>query len=515
MNKLIVKIILVASVLNTWTIYAQSKQGMQYLADERWWSAEKEFSKTANDEDVFYKGYAQIKQDEAEKAKATFNSIATKPYGKIGLGLIELNAGNMDGAKKLFEAAANETKNKNSDIFIAISRAIAVSKATQKDAAPEWAKKAVDMQKSNADYRMVWGEAYASILDGGNAITQYEYARDYTPTSALPYAKIGQIYYRSRNYKDAMENLNKAMEKNPNNLVALNYLSQIYYLYKKYDSAKIYQAKILELGDKSPEDMAFMANIIFAEKDYDGAIKIITDIIKGDNKYNYLNRLIGYSYYETQKPAEAKDFLEKFMSTQPKDKIIAKDYDYLGKSYIDLGDTVKGLETMSRALEFNPNDKEAIKNLADYLKKIKRYEEALVWYKKMADLPDASSDDFFQLAGLYYSKKDYPNAEAAYTKVLEMSPNSSGTYYQRAGVRMMLDPTQETSSAKPDYEKFLELTVGKEEKFKKQIVKAKIYMAKDALIKTVDMVKAKQYIDEIEVLDPTNSELPGLKENLK
>jgi tetratricopeptide (TPR) repeat protein len=515
MNKLIVKIILVASILNSWTINAQSKQGMQYIADERWWSAEKEFSKTATDEDIFYKGYVQMKMEEVDKAKASFNSIANKPYGKIGLGWIELNAGNKDGANALFEAAAKETKNKNADIFVAISRAIASSSAPAKDAATEWAKKAVDLNKMNSDYRIVWGEAYASILDGGNAITQYEYARDYAPASALPYGKIGQIYYRSRNYKDALENLNKGIAKDPNSLFSLNYLAQIYFKYKKYDTAKIYQAKILELGDKSPEDMAFMANIIFDEKDYDGAIKIISDIIKGNNKYNYLNRLIGYSYYETKKPAEAKDFLEKFMATQPKEKIIAKDYDYLGKTYIDLGDTMKGLETMAKAIEFNPTDKEAIKNLADFFKKIKRYEEALVWYKKTTELSDATSDDFFQLAGIYYTKKDYTSAEAAYTKVLEMSPNSSGTYYQRAGVRMMLDPTQATSSAKPDYEKFIELTVGKEEKFKKQIVKSKIYMAKDAIIKLADKTKAAQFIEEIKLLDPANSELPALEEQLK
>lgn len=515
MNNVIAKIILSVFVLNTWTINAQSKIGMQFMADEKWWSAEKEFGKSTLDEDVFYKGYCQMKIENTDQAKSTFNSIATKPYGKIGLGWLELNAGNKDGATKLFETAANETKNKNSDIFMAISRAIAASTATSKDAAVEWAKKGVDLQKSNADYRIAYGEAYASILDGGNAMIQYEYAEEYTPKAALPNAKKGQMYYRSRNYKDALENLNKAVEKDPNNLFALNYLAQIFYKYKKYDTAKIYQAKILELGDKSPEDMAFMANIIFDEKDYDGAIKIISDIIKGNNKYNYLNRLIGYSYYETKKSAESRDFLEKFMSTQPKEKLIAKDYDYLGKAQIDMGDTLKGLQTMEKAIEFNPTDRDAIKNLADYLKKIKRYEESYTWFKKLTELTDATSDDFYQLAGLLYTKKDYTSAEAAYTKVLELSPNSSGTFYQRAGVRMMLDPTQATSSAKPDYEKFLELTVGKEEKFKKQIVKAKIYMAKDALIKTQDMVKAKQYIDEIEALDPTNAELTDLKSNLK
>lgn len=515
MNKRIIYFLIAIASLNLSIVKAQSKLGIQYINEERWWSAEKEFSKSKTDEDIFYLGFSQMKMEDVDKAKTTFNSIATKPYGKIGLGWVELNAGNRDGANKLFQSAADETKNKNPEVFMAISRAIANSTSSHKEDAIEWAKKAVDMNKSNSDYRQIWGDAYLSNLDGGSAINQYEYAQQYAPTGALPLAKIGRVYYRSRTYGLALENLNKALEKDPNNLFALKYLAEIYYRYKRYDTARIYQSKIIELGDKNPEDMRMIADIHFMEKDYDGAINIINEIIKGNNKYNYLNRLIGYSYQETGKPSEAVSFLEKFLQTQPKDKIIASDFEYLGKAYMSMGDTAKGIETMKKAIELNPNDKEAIKAFAEFLKKSKQYEEALVYYKKLTEMPEPSSDDFFQLAGMYYTKKDYTNAEAAYTKVLEMSPNSSGTYYQRAGVRMMLDPEQTTSSAKPDYEKFIELTVGKEEKFKKQIVKAKIYMAKDALLKLNDKEKAKVFVDEILLLDPSNSELPALQEGIK
>jgi tetratricopeptide (TPR) repeat protein len=232
MNKSILITILLATSLSMSNLFAQSAAGLQMIHDERWVSAEKEFAKSSTDEDIFYKGFAQMKQENIEAAKATFNSIATKPYGKIGLGWLELNAKNKAGASKLFDEAANETKNKNAGIFVAVSRAIAHSTADEKDDAISWAKKASDMAKTNADYRIVWGDAFLSTQDGGSANTQYEYAQQYAPNTALPYAKIGRVYFRMKVYKEALPNLKKALEIEPNNVLALTYLAQIYERYK-------------------------------------------------------------------------------------------------------------------------------------------------------------------------------------------------------------------------------------------------------------------------------------------
>lgn len=488
-------------------IFAQSKTGQVLMGDQRWVSAEKEFAKSQEDIDVFYAGYCQIKQEESEKAKTTFNSIAAKPFGKIGLGLLELNSNNVAGADMLFEESASATKNKNPEVFVAISRAIVASNVNAKEKSIEWAKKAVDVQPKNADYRLVYGEAFLSTQDGGSAITQYEYAQQYAPSSALPYAKIGQVYFRNRTYSLMKENLMKALTIDPNNVFANEYMAQLYYKYKSYDSAQIFQQKVIDLGDKSPADMAFMANILFEKKDFEGAINLINEIIKVNQKYNYLNRLIGYSYYETKKPAEAITFLEKFLETQPKERIISSDYDYLGKAYMEVGQADKAVATLKRAIETNPTDKETMINVAKTLKDQKRFDDALEIYSKILQLSDPApvADDYFQQAQIYFSKKDWANAEAGYTKAIELAPNSSTAYYQRATVKLYADPEQSTASAKPDYAKFIELSVGNE-KLKKQIVKANLYMAKDALKNLNDKTAAKTYLDAALALDAANAE---------
>jgi len=248
----------------------------------------------------------------------------------------------------------------------------------------------------------------------------------------------------------------------------------------------------------------------FLAKDYEKAINLINEIIKGDNKYNYLNRLIGYSYYETGKHQEAVTFLEKFLETQPKDKIIASDYENLGKAYIALGDKEKGTQTLKNAVDMNPADKDAIKSIAETFKKMKMYEEELEYYKKIAELPEPSASDFLNLGSALYKNKKFEEADATFTKVLELSPNSADAYYMKGKCKVYQDPEQATASARENYTKYLEMVAGSEDKNKKKIIEAKVYLAKVAIKNDNDKAKAKILLDEVILLDPTNTEAAEL-----
>lgn len=504
-------IILAGAMMVSQALLAQVAKGHQYINDLRWVSAEKAFETSQEEEAIFYKGFAQFKQEEFEKAKGTFDANATSAYGMVGQGMMALQAGDRAKADGLFENAAKISKNKDPKVYIAISQAFVHSSIDKKDKAIEWAKKAVDMSPRSFDFRIAYGDAFLSTQDGGQAITQYEYAAEIDKTSALPNAKIGRVYYNSRTYDLSKEYLDKALGMDANNLFALNYVAQLQYKYKKYEDAKATQQKILDLGDKNPDDMAMMANILFLGKDYKGAIDIINTIIQSNNKYNYLNRLIGYSYFEEGQANKALDFMEKFIASQPKERIIPDDYEYLAKSMIASGkDTTAAIETLKKAYEIKPENKETLRKIADYLKSIRRMDDAIVYYKLKVESIDPSLDDHFQLAQAYYGKKDYANADIWYSKVIEMSPNSANAYYQRANVKMFADPEQTTASAKPDFLKYVELTTGNEAKFKNLVIKAKLYLAKDAIKNMNDKALAKSYLDGVLQLDPANAEATDL-----
>jgi tetratricopeptide (TPR) repeat protein len=203
--------------------------------------------------------------------------------------------------------------------------------------------------------------------------------------------------------------------------------------------------------------------------------------------------------------------MEKFIASQPKDKIIPDDYEYLAKSMIASGkDTAAAVETLKKSYDGKPESKETLRKIADFLKSIRRMDDAIVYYKMKVEALDPSLDDHFQLAQAYYGKKDYANAEIWYSKVIEMSPNSANAYYQRANVKMFADPEQSTASAKPDFLKYVELTTGNEAKFKNLVIKAKLYLAKDAIKNMNDKALAKTYLDGVLQLDPAHVEATDL-----
>jgi cytochrome c-type biogenesis protein CcmH/NrfG len=141
---------------------------------------------------------------------------------------------------------------------------------------------------------------------------------------------------------------------------------------------------------------------------------------------------------------------------------------------------------------------------------MKMYAEEMEYYKKIAELPEPSASDFLNLGSALYKNKKFEEADATFTKVLELSPNSADAYYMKGKCKVYQDPEQATASARENYTKYLEMVAGSEDKNKKKIIEAKVYLAKVAIKNDNDKAKAKILLDEVILLDPTNTEAAEL-----
>lgn len=513
MKKLFAFAIIVYSAVNA--VHAQDPEGIKLLSYEKFSAAAAVFSQKSDEKSTFYQGYAMLRAGNTEMANNLFSKIATTPLGMVGAGWVELNKNKSAEAKAYFDNALKATKNKDGLIFRFIGEAYTHSLGTKDYAqAVEKLKTANTLLKNNAEIYVALGEAYLAAQDGGNAVVQFEYAAQYDTKTSVPNAKIGSVYYLSRNYPLAKDYLAKALAIDAENPVIYREMGKVHYKLGKYDLAKEQFAKYMSLGELSLDDKALYANILFLGKDYTNAINTISEIIKVDNSRNYLNRLIGYSNFETEKYADALAFMEKFLATQPKEKIIASDYEYYGKSLLKNGKDSLGLLNLVKSAEMDTTKRETWGTVAEAYLKLKKYAEAAKYYSKKID-PDApAATDWFNVGSAYYKGKDYVNAEMAFSKVIEIKPEAATGYLWRAKTLLAADPEQKQSSAKPHYIKYIEIASLNAEKNKKDLIDAYNYMAADAYNNQSSVALAKEFAQKVLALDAANEQAKAIM-NLK
>ena len=98
-----------------------------------------------------------------------------------------------------------------------------------------------------------------------------------------------------------------------------------------------------------------------------------------------------------------------------------------------------------------------------------------------------TSADYFMLGKSYYYGQDYPKADSAFIKVGELSPNSHLGYMWRGRTNTLMDSTEAKDSAKPFFEKTIELaTAADPVKYKKDLIEAYQFLGFNAVKKDDD-----------------------------
>ncbi|MCU0328093.1 MAG: tetratricopeptide repeat protein [Chitinophagales bacterium] len=504
MNRLLITCIVF--LIGSISLSAQISKGLISFHSEQYPTALAEFEKLNNPEGKFYEALTHFRNRDEEKAMKMWQENGNTPFGMIGSGILELNQNKNTEAEALFQAALKQDK-KNAQLYAAIARGITFSDAKNKSKAVEYATKAREMSASIENLLML-GDAELMNQEAGKALRVYGEILDKDPKNDLAQAKIGKAFFNARDFKRSDEELDKALAINPNSVYALIYKAQIAFRRQDYKNARAYQEKVIQFGDQGIEDKIGMANFLFLDKDYAATTDYVSKLVQENSQYNYLNRLIGYSYYEQKNYGEAENYLSKFIESQPKKKLLPKDYIFLGKAIANNSqDMQKAEQLIDKGFELAPDDEDNISDVADAYKDIKSYKKAAD-YLELKFEKSKSSKDLFNLGNIYFMNKDYTSAEERYTKLIETDPNMALAYYQRALSKVRIDPDQTSNPANLDYEKFIELSQG-DERLKKMQVNSYVFLVK-YYIKNNDKANAKTYYDQVVLLDGENAQVKEL-----
>lgn len=528
-------------ILLSTPIFAQTNLGADYMNTGELKVAKEIFEKQVSQspaEAYYYLGEVAYREGNMAEAKANYEkSLAATPdytLSNIGLGKLMMKS-NAKGAEDIFSAAIKKDK-KNVQVLVAIASAYYDNGMKDKGA-----KMLADARKADKKSPLIYlleGDLVAKT-NVGEAAGNYAQAYTFDPQCSVAYIKSAQVYEHV-NPELAIEMLQKATEINPNYTLSYKYLANIYYRNGRYIQAIDTYKKYFAQGAYDVDDLTRYAASLFFNKQYDESKKLINEgIVKDPNNF-VLNRLLMYSYLQSQDYTDGLAAAEKFFSLpKGESEYIVQDHMTYGELLSKNGQMGKALTQYEEAIKLDPSKATVYKEIAASFKDAKQYPEAVKYYQEYIDKADPSlleAMDYFNMGqSAYYSGTSLitsgdtsggeiylRQADKAFSVVTERISDSYLGYLWRGNTNAALDPETTQGLAKPYYEKVIEILEAKNDPGNNgSLLLAYRYMgyyyyqiwSKSSSPSDKELVSS--YSNKILAIDPTNTTAQALLDAVK
>jgi tetratricopeptide (TPR) repeat protein len=469
---------------------------------------------------MFLLGKIYQSEGNTDSANIIFNKIMlayqNTSFAYLGQILIDYNNKKPIDASLYYKAEKSATSQKNLYALTQVTEVKFITMDTN-----NWKQPLTTANNINAKYvrsYILAGDIYSLIGetthsgdDYGVASGRYEQALYYEPKNSEARTKLSYIYILGRNYSGAENALFEVLTHDTAYIPALKAMGELEYTLGKYPQASYYFGKYVSLTGKADKSLQKYINILYFNKEYAKAYGLITELLAKDPDNEVLLRLKGYTSFELKKYAEGLEAMRRFfeLRTDPQsDKIIASDYEYYGKLLGKTGNEAMAAENLTKAIQMDSTKANLNEDLAKVYEKMKNYPEAIAAYDRLI----ASSKSLS--SGIYFSKglainflaSDSANsadtaifkslilrADSAFMSVSEISPNSHLGYLYRARMQSKLDPESETGAAKPFYDKAFEIISAKNDtvKFRNEILEIYRYLGYYHYLQFLSLKEAK------------------------
>jgi tetratricopeptide (TPR) repeat protein len=495
-------------------------QGIKLIANENYGEATKFFEKTMtaepkNGTPLYYLGKIKYALEDYAGASELWNKGALLDKKcflcQVGQAQTLLDNDKNVEADKLLMGVAKSFK-KSAAAIAAVGDAYLFSKKPNAKKAIEYLTKSRDMDPKVGSTWAHLGDAFQLVPEPGNAMSSYEVAVQKDKTNVEAFVSMGKIWRASKNYDDAIKNLEKAIELDPTFAPAYKELIPVYQKLEKFSKVTDLLKKYVPLAGNDIEAKVRLIKFLCLQAgDYERVITEGEELKKTYNDYT-LNRYLGYSYIEKERYEEGytamKQLFADIEADPKKRKSFMLDYDYLARATSKTNRMDEALSAYNKVFEQDSTrEPEVYTNIAKTYYDSKNYEKAIEFYNKRAALKALNNTELYRLAQSYMQVKNYPMAEKTLREYIILDPNFVPAYYTLARSVSNQDPDRLTYAAIPDYQKYLEMANAQADKSKltKNMIDSYMYVGY-GLVQKNDMIGAKAAFDNALILDPANEE---------
>lgn len=489
-------------------------------------------------DNYFYLGNTYLTQFEPnfEKAEEYFKQglgIESKSYlNKIGLASIKLGKGDRSGIVEI-QNIVKDSREKDPEVLYRAAEALTLfEKTSAPDTAIDYLTKAIERgQKGGvpANYYYALGDAYRLKKDPGKAMSEYDKASAVARNKASVFTRMGTLWMAAQQWKLAKENIDKAIAVDQSYAPA--YKAKAAYDIKYQQNAMATQDLLnyAKYADEDPYTQLEISKLFFTNEDYANSKATLDKVFdKVDDPIKY--KLRGYLSFSDGNYAEAKQNMDNFLSKVDKSRVYPGDEGLQGliaaglakdeadatkkaqlladsKTKIALAKTAKD-ETMKWDQELakingasGPSESEV--NAGPTSPEI----DALK--KKVAANPQ-DSDALFQLATKYQDVKNWAGAVLTWQKMINLLPDWAPAYYSQG---YSYQQAQNNEMAKLAYENFISKVKPADEQANKETLSYALF-AVAYLVKESDPAKAKAYVAKSVLLNPGYEDAAKLNKEL-
>lgn len=499
-------------------------------------------AKPSDGEANFVLGNVYLNQSVVDSAKIYYlNGLEAsdkKNLNYIGLGQLDLDSKNTAGAQANFALATKDIKRKDVNEFIYIGRAYMNSVNPDYKSAITSLQKALAIEPQNPTALLAIGDAYYGASNQNDAYKAYRDAFTADPKLLRAKMQLGVLLKGAKSYEEAIKAFNEVIALNPNYGPVYRELAETYYKWgrNKTSTAKVNMQnaitnyeKYLSLTDYSLDSKMRHADFLILVKDYKTLETVANKMIAEDKVNPRIYRYLGYAAYENGNVDVAIKSIEDFIKV-PSNKVIGRDYLYLGLSKIKKGTNAEGVvdqaafdagvADIKKAIELEPLVVEELADLGKALFGKKQFAQAATIFELAVNNSESKNyldDNVYYGISLYYANVNKaagtaPNAEslakaeAAFDRVLVASPTYDEAYLYKGRINNLLEKDDLIIK---NYEEYVTKTTAKgaEELAKPATVKkiVEAYNSIGASYANTDKVKAVEYFNKTLALDPANT----------
>ncbi len=487
----------------------------------------------------FLLGTIYLKQNIEDSAKIFFDkgiiNTESARYNNYGLAQLEFESGNIVAGKARLEGILKDLKKKDLEEYVYMARAYMNSSKPDYKSAIAVLNKAKEINSTDPQVQLALGDAFYGDKNQNDAYTAYRNA--FTTDNSMIRAKmqLGVLLKGANAFDDAVKEFNEVISINPNYGPVYRELAETYNKWSYIKPSRRDELtpkalsnyeKYLSLTDYSLTSRMRHADFLILTKDYK-ALEVEANAMQKLDKVNpRILRYLGYSAYENGNNEAAISALNDFTS-KPTNKVIARDYLYLGQAQLKKAISVDGksmdpilqtqaIANIKKSVEIEPLMANELNELGKKYFTLKMYPVAASIFEIAITNPTSLNfleDQVYYGLTVYSANKNLEadkidkvqiaNADKALDNAILLKPDYQESFLYKARLNNLIsnDPIMAAN-----YQKYLDIVVpkGADEIAKSKAKILESYNNIGAFSANTDKIKAKEFFAKTIAIDPTN-----------